>query len=929
MKANQQFHLALFLFFGSGCCALSYETVWVRQLTLSFGISVYAVSAVLSAYMFGLCVGAYVVGRLAHRIVNPLRIFAYFELGIVTYTFLLYFILADFTPALYGVVHGLLPDDRAVLTLAKFAAAFVLLALPTALMGGTLPVLSVFLRSSRREIGAGVGRLYGINTLGGAAGTALAGFWLIKDFGIFATTAATLTFNLVIVITALWFSRREERAEAATASTPLQPARPAGAAASAETAPGAGGATGQAWPPGSGLVVLVLLLSGYTALSYEVMWNRTLLLYIHNSTYAFSTILIVFLFGTSVGSLLYGLLPRRWTGMRTLGAAQILLGLFVWLSIPLTGKLHSILGEVTSVVGEDSWLAAMTTIVVSSVTVVLAPTILSGFTFPAATSLLASKREHEGSIIGRAYALLTIGNILGPIVTGFLLIEWLGLRNAFAIGICANLAGGCALMVYRQGAYLRQAASVAGVAAALVLFLNTVDRDIFRSYYQAFLPPIIFYKEEVTDNVLVWERPGGIRGIHYSDGRGTAGTFTEFPNRLYGHIPMLLHREPRSVLSICFGVGNTLSALAQYEPDNLTCVELSPGAIEAAGLFPSNANVMSTPNLRVHVDDGRNFLLRSKKRFDVIQLEPPELHQAGVVNLYTREFYELARDRLHEDGVICQWVSTFVPEHEIKMVVRTFMEVFPESSLWSGVIGPLLLVGSPSPLRVQPEGLLARANRPNVRRDLGRFGVSAFDVMANHLMGPSSLARFAGEVPLITDDMTYIDFSIPRSRMSGFGVFMYNTHQKMESNDALGQEVQRNSLRLYSQGESPEYLFDFSRTDAQTRASFVERLEASVVRHRNFRGVQYHWALATWLIAEGRLDEAIASHRTSLRLDPDQAHVEFALAQLLLQQGNVEGSRTHFERVLQIDPAHGPARAQLQRLELPPTQARPAPAPGG
>jgi spermidine synthase len=795
---------------------LAYETVWVRQLVFSYGISVHAVSAVLSAYMFGLSVGAYLVGRRTRRIRNPLRVYAWFEIGIISYTFVLYFVLKDLLPYLYSVGYGFLTDAPAALNLARFLVTFLLLAVPTGLMGGTLPVLAGLLRHREDRIGTSIGWLYGINTLGGVAGTALAGFWLLKDLGIFRTTLVALAFNLIIAIAALTISRRAvlPRLPSATAPVVTRERR-----------------------PGMALVSLVLLISGYTALSYEVLWNRSLLLYTHNSTYAFSSILIVFLLGTGLGSLLYASFSHRLTGHRQLGLVQLLLGASVWISIPLTGELPKVLGALTNVTGTGSWAAALSTVAVSAMSIVFVPTLLMGMTFPIATALLASSRDEIGEVTGRAYAYLTVGNIIGPILTGFFLIEWVGLRNAFAVGIFCNFLAAFALLLFRRGPWPLAVAG-AFAAGAMAVFLSTVERDIFRSYYEGFRGKIVFYKEEVTDNVLVYEKQDGARAIFYSDGRGAAGTGTNFSNRLSGHIPMLLHPNPASVLSICFGVGNTLSALAQWEPDELVCVELSPGALEAAPLFPTNRDVLQTPNLEVHVDDGRNYLLRSRKVFDVIQLEPPELHQAGVVNLYTRDFYELARDRLSKNGIVCQWFSMLMPEYEQRMVIKAFQDVFPHASLWSGSnFVSLVLVGSVEPIQMRPEEFFERAARPSVHEDLRRLKIGPMDLLARHLLGPEGLRRYVGDVPAVTDDRTFVDFTIPRSGESGYGVFVYNTFQTYDRHEALA-GVWRRAFRLEREAESPAYLFDLTGTDEATREATLEELEAARLRYQRYIGAR-------------------------------------------------------------------------------------------
>jgi len=226
------------LFFGSGFCALVYETVWVRQRTLSYGISVYAVSAVLTSFMFGLCAGAYLLGKFPPK--NPLKVYGIFELIISLYAFVLYFLLSDFLPMFYSAGYHLLPDIPYVLNFVRFIVTFFLLAIPTTLMGGTLPILTALLKN-KDKVGSSIALLYGLNTL-----------------------ASVSTKEAVPSL----YQRVQTKIKV-------------------------------------NLILLVLFLSGYTALSYEIIWNRTLLLYTQNSTYAFSSILIVFLLGISIGSLLF------------------------------------------------------------------------------------------------------------------------------------------------------------------------------------------------------------------------------------------------------------------------------------------------------------------------------------------------------------------------------------------------------------------------------------------------------------------------------------------------------------------------------------------------------------------------------------------------------------------------------------------------
>jgi len=361
-----------------------------------------------------------------------------------------------------------------------------------------------------------------------------------------------------------------------------------------------------------------------------------------------------------------------------------------------------------------------------------------------------------------------------------------------------------------------------------------LESDVFRRYYERMTATtILFYKEEATDTVMVVEHPDGARMIRYADGRGTAGTRTEATNRLYGHVPMLLHPQPDDVLSICFGVGNTLSALAQWQPRRLVAVELSPAVLETAHWFPTNRDVLATPGLEMRIDDGRNFLLTSDELFDVVQLEPPEIHTAGVVNLYTREFYELARRDLKPGGIVAQWMNVvLMPEHEMKMLVRTMQDVFPSTSLWAGSEWwDIVLLGTVEPLRVDARRMLERVAAPAVRADLERIGFhGAEELLAHHVLGPESLRAWAGDVAPVTDDRTWVDFSVPQSAAAGFGLFLYQTQLNVPK--ARATQRIRERLELLARRESPRDLLDLATLGDDERARFSASLEAEVERQR-------------------------------------------------------------------------------------------------
>lgn len=329
-----------------------------------------------------------------------------------------------------------------------------------------------------------------------------------------------------------------------------------------------------------------------------------------------------------------------------------------------------------------------------------------------------------------------------------------------------------------------------GAAASLVAVL-AAPPNLFQEVFERGSWRLVFYREGATDTTGVWQhRRTGERHVTYGDQRGTAGTMTNSLNRRQAHLAHLLHRRPRRSLQIGFGVGNTLAAAALYpEVERLDCVELSPHVRETARYFWTNAGVLDDPKVNLIIDDGRNFLLRTDRRYDVITLEPPEIFTAEVVNLYTTEFYRLAFAALSDGGLLSQWIPAYsMGEKELKMLVRSLLEVFPEVSLWeqgrrvegksNRPTSTLLAIGAKRPLAVDVPELERRMSTSPVREDLARIETRRPDeLLALYIAGTRRLARWAEDVRPVTDDWTYVDFSSARAPHSRFGFGAFRFHE--------------------------------------------------------------------------------------------------------------------------------------------------------
>ena len=762
----------LFLLFTvSGACGLIYEVVWMRVLTLTLSVTVYAVTTVLCAYMAGLALGAVIAGRYVDRLRRPLVVFGFVEISIGALGLIAPTVLFGLGPIEIWM-HGALEGSPAAYATARFALAASVLLIPCTLMGTTLPLLSRAAVRVRDEVAMGAGGLYAFNTLGAVVGCVAAGYYLVPNLGLQATSGVAALLNLGLGASAVALGMRSSQT----------------AVASAVSQTGESDVTPEAADRARiRLATIAFGVSGFTALGLEVLWTRALEQFTHNSTYAYTSMLAIFLLGIGGGSAVCArFADRAKRPLFAFGVIELAIGASVILSLLVYMNLLDWIPVVTEAAGGlQSWGRAVALIFAIATVTMLVTTTLFGATFPFVARCVVDSVEHVGKRIAIAYAVNTLGAILGAVTVGFLLLPTLGLRGSFATLILVSLALG-ALLVDRgtratstpaPGATRWPRTSIAGIGIALVLAAASfvlIPQDIFKSIYEQRYHKLLMYREQITDIVMVTEDEQGQRLIRYGDGRGTAGTTTFREDRSYAHVALMPHPNPRNILNICFGVGNSLSSVTQYPVERVVQVELSPGVVYAAPYFEAtNRKVLQDPRVQLTIEDGRNYLLTNRDRFDIIRLDPPELHTRGIVNLYTKEFFELARDHLAEGGIFSIWVNiAYTPEAEMKMIARTAKEVFPHVTIWqSPWLYSWVINGSVAPRPPDLELLMRRFADPKIKKDLESIPYKdPFDFLNYFVMADDEVLEFAGDAPVVTDDRTRLDFTVPRSVESFFGI---------------------------------------------------------------------------------------------------------------------------------------------------------------
>jgi spermidine synthase len=754
-------------FFLSGATGLVYEVVWLRLLGLVFGHTVYAITTVLAAFMAGLGLGSYLFGRRAARFADPVRVYGALEIGIGIYCALL--------PALLWLVSSVYPHLYRLLSVSYTAFGFVqfllvaaLLLIPTTLMGGTLPILTQAVVRGDRGIGQTVGLLYAVNTFGAVIGVAAAGYFLLPAVGNRVAIGVAAAGNVAVGVLAIWYSRalRIPPDEAAPAPIRSKPGKvPA--------------------PTSVRLIALGLGVSGAVSMVYEVAWTRGLALVIGSSTYAFSAMLVAFLVGIAGGAALYSWL---WGAHRASATGFALIQVGIGLTSALVLLAFDRLPEAfLSILGSASARRLEMVQLVVSAGSLLAPTLLIGASFPCALSACASTPERAGEETGRLYAVNTLGAIVGTVLAGFVLVPAIGIHTAVKAGIVANLAVAIALSALgpRPITALRWATlDVALVVAGIVIFIPGWDLQVMSSgpaiHAVNYLrqaraesmssvlrtKEVLFYQDGASATVSV-TRSGRNLALRVNGKPDASTDMLDMQTQLMiGHLPLLLHRDPKSVLMVGLGSGVTAGAVARHPIERLEVVEIEPAVVAASSFFArENRDVLKDPKVRLLLADARNFFLTTPERYDVIISEPSNPWIGGIASLFTREAFQLARSRLQPGGVMAQWLQSYslLPE-DLKMIVRTFQSVFPNTSIWH--VGPVdyVLIGTAEDTPIDLARVKARyAANEALRVDFARSGVIYWPGMLGFfILGGDDVGRFADGAALNTDDRLRLEFTAPR-----------------------------------------------------------------------------------------------------------------------------------------------------------------------
>jgi spermidine synthase len=785
--------MVLTFFFLSGLTGLIYEILWTRMIVEIIGGAPFAVSIILTVFMGGLALGAFMAGRVIDRIAEPtklVKIYGILELIIGGYGLAIPLLLKAYKP-IQVILYNQLINHFMLYNILTFVGCSVLLIIPVTCMGATLPVLCRFYVTRLSHLGTHAGRLYGLNTIGAALGALLCGFWLINLLGVLGTLIIAVLVNGIIGLCCLLAGsdssiKRKEEKQIPGSKKPKQKNRTEDAKA-------------HLYPEALSGALVIFAVSGFCAMAYEVIWARLLGLIVGPTTYSFTIVLVTVILGLALGSMIFGRLADKTSRpIWLLISTQITAAFFVLLVSQFFGNSQLFFAKLIFNFKDDFALLNVSKVITLFGFMIL-PTLCLGAAFPLVGKIYTQSVSKVGRSIGFAYTINTIGAVLGSFCAGFLLIPLIGKENSLSLVIGLQLLTSLAMtgviLGKKRENIFRWAypAATALVGLTLCFHFPLWNRHLFsQGKYHYFTEikstlesfgwwesivkgpeilagseqgELVYYGDGVGGFTTVLKYPKPLGGFYFSminSGKVDASSMGDMATQtLLAHFPMLFHRNPKTVMVLGLASGITAGEVLYYSMERLDVVDINQQVVAASDFFlPWNNGVLSNPKTNLIIQDGRAHLQLSKKNYDVIISEPSNPWMAGLATLYTREFFALAKDSLNEDGIFVQWIHSYRMDWTtFSLIGRTFAQVFPNSLLVStGLVSDYLLVG----IKGENKLTLDHAKQKLLNVQQSKNVTLSDPKVLYRLIVSEDLQKLFGHGTINTDNRPILEFAAPK-----------------------------------------------------------------------------------------------------------------------------------------------------------------------
>jgi spermidine synthase len=764
--------LVALLLFGSGFCALIYQTTWLREFRLVFGASTAASAAVLGVFMAGLGFGGIVLGRRSEAKAQPLAFYGQLEL-LIAATAALSPLLILAARYFYIAAGGTQAMGMGFGTIVRLLLAGLIIGVPTFLMGGTLPAAARAAVAPEDLQRRAVGILYGTNTLGAVTGAAAGTFYFFENFGNRMTLWLAAVLNVIVALIALRLSRS-------------MPDLKGGSKPSRES--DKGNSDLQANP----LFVFVAAgLVGFAFFLMELVWYRMLGPLLGGSTFSFGLILAVALLGIGLGGGAYAVFGlKRSASLQFFALTCAAEAFFIALPYALGDRIAmaAMLLRPLGTLGFHGHIIAWTAL---CCIVIFPAAFVSGIQFPLLIALLGKGRKSVGAQTGAAYAWNTIGALIGALAGGFGFMPIFSAPGVWKIVIVLLSALGlvAAALALRERWHWARTTTPVIIAIAALAMLAARGPTAFWRHSQIGVGRLTQYQaspNEIRDLIngirrkTFWERDGIESSVALSNGDSLAfivngradgnAKYDAGTQIMSGLIGAALHPHPAKSLVVGLGTGSTAGWLAAVPTmEQVDAIELEPVVLHVAEeCAPVNQNAMQNPKLHITIGDARELLLTTREKYDIVVSEPSNPYRAGVAGLFTREYYQSVDRCLNPGGMFFQWVQAYdIDDRTIQIFYRSLGSVFDNIESWQTEGGDLLLLASHQSVSFEAEALRARLKEEPLKSAIAAAwrGNSLEDFLA-HYIGNGAVAKALQRLaswPLNTDDRTIIEFAFARS----------------------------------------------------------------------------------------------------------------------------------------------------------------------
>jgi spermidine synthase len=774
------------LFFLSGFTALVLEVVYVKLLRYWAGNTASAVAAVLCAYMAGLAVGSILAGRWLLPLKHLLALYGGLELLVGVYSLGLPWLMECLKPAYLSVTLWLGPDTSFALV-GHFLAAVVLLLLPTVLMGASFPVVVRAASQAPQDRADLAEKLYAANLMGAAAGTFLSDFVFIRFWGLGNSLVLVAAVSVVVATWAIGLDR-------------LHPGLATVKAERRATVQPSGSR-------GSNLILLVALVGGFLVLFQEIVWTHMVGRFLDSTVYGFAITLFGVIAGLGLGAalvardvakrparvqlpwvamaagLLVMLLIPFWDEARTLAVRYPLWAVYVALAVlggvaialaPRPKTLAYVLAVFPALLGITFlyrrldpagavfWTHHGVDFAVSGL-FMFAPAVLMGMVFPLTLEWYLGSGRGSAQSVAPVYAVNTLGSMAGVVAANFLVIPLVGLERSGRFVGCAFFALGLLLLALKVR---RQYAVTLAIIPALAWVFFVYGWDYSKAHsLMRHAGKLVYAQEDLNGGVTTVLQNVGEKNL-YVNGLLQAGNgYVVRDQARCALVPLLYVREFGRAMIIGIGSGQTGGIVGLFPFKTIEVVDFSPRVVEAARRFfeETNLGLFSNPRLKLHIADGRHFLLTHPGKLSLLTIEVNRLWVAGEGDLYTREFYELCSARLLDTGILQQWLPLFdLSLRDTVIILRTVRQVFPYVTLYMGAESGMI-VASRSPLEVDYACLREIDSQPQLALLLASIQLPRiFGLLGDCIFVPEGLDAFLEQSPerkISTDLWPHLEYS--------------------------------------------------------------------------------------------------------------------------------------------------------------------------